>query len=88
MNGIESERSRKAATGMAIGPVFLKALYIHCSHCDGWAPSPTAFWYFDAFERARRRATPTRCRRCGRTTMSNEQRYRAFLENGDCREGC
>ncbi len=69
-------------------PVFLKSLYLHCGHCDAWAPSPTTYWYFEGYERARSRGILSRCRRCHKVTRSNEQRYRAFFEDGDHREGC
>ena len=83
MNGSEW----KGTSSAAASPVFLNALYLHCTHCQDWAPSQTVFWYFEGFEQARKRGSLNLCRRCSRSARCDELKYRAFLADGGCREG-
>jgi hypothetical protein len=79
---------RNGGTGMIEAePPLLNSLLLRCSHCHTWSPSPMRFWYFEGFERARARRLANRCPACFKATASHEQRYRAFLQDGQVLEG-
>ena len=60
----------------------LKSISVQCGHCNRWTPCKVIFWYFDAFRRWRDLGRVNRCPSCGNASAANEQKYRAFFENG------
>ena len=82
-----AELSHRNADTNGAARVLLRILYLQCVHCDAWAASRSIFWYFDGFQQARRRGATHCCSLCFKLNPAHEQRYRAYLSDGQLLEG-
>jgi hypothetical protein len=82
-----SELSHGNADANDTARMLLRILYLQCRHCDAWAPSRSIFWYFEGFQQVRRRGATNCCSLCFKPNLAHEQRYRAYLSDGQLLEG-